>query len=269
MKEKLALFGGEIQVKRPWRRYNSIGVEEKAAVAAVMDRGVLSQFLGTWHPNFYGGPEVRAFEAAWQAHFGVPHAVTVNSATSGLMAALGAISLEPGDEVIVSPWTMTATATSILVWNAIPVFADIEETTFGLNPAAVERAITPYTRAILVTDIFGHPARLDDIMAVARRHNLRVVEDAAQSPGARYRGRFAGTVADIGVFSLNYHKHIQVGEGGVCVTRDADLAERMQLIRNHAEAVVEGKEVSNLANMIGFNFRLTEIAAAIGIEQLK
>lgn len=267
--EKLALFGGTPAVAQPWRRYNSIGQEEKAAAIEVLERGVLSQFLGTWHPHFYGGPKVLAFEAAWQEYFAVPYAVSVNSATSGLMAALGAIGLEPGDEVIVSPWTMCATATSILVWNAIPVFVDIEERTFGLDPAAVARAVTPYTKAIVVTDVFGHPARLDEIMALARSRNLKVVEDAAQSPGSRYRGRWTGTVADVGVFSLNYHKHIQVGEGGVCVTSSAELAERMQLIRNHAEAVVSGKGVENLANMIGFNFRLTEISAAIGIEQLK
>jgi dTDP-4-amino-4,6-dideoxygalactose transaminase len=195
--------------------------------------------------------------------------VTVNSNTSGLIAAVGAIGIEPGDEVIVSPWTMSASATAILVWNAIPVFADVEEDTFNLDPASIERNITPYTRAIMVTDIFGHAADLDAIMDIARRRGLRVIEDAAQAPGAMYKGRHVGTVADIGVYSLNYHKHIHTGEGGVCVTSDATLAERLQLIRNHAESVVEGKGVSDLCNMIGFNFRMTEIEAAIGIEQLK
>jgi len=120
-----------------------------------------------------------------------------------------------------------------------------------------------------VTDIFGHAARLDAIMAIARKHGLKVIEDCAQAPGARYQGRFAGTVADIGVFSLNYHKHIHTGEGGVCVTSDERLAERLQLIRNHAESVVEDKGVEDLSNMIGFNFRMTELEAAIGAEQLK
>ena len=164
---------------------------------------------------------------------------------------------------------MSASATSILVWNAIPVFADIEEETFNLDPVSIEKNITPYTKAIMVPDIFGHPADLDRIMALARQYHLKVIEDAAQAPGALYKGRQVGTIADIGVYSLNYHKHIHTGEGGVCVTNDASLAERMQLIRNHGEAVVGDKGVSDLSNIIGFNFRMTEIEAAIGLEQLK
>lgn len=266
---ELALFGGPKTINKEFPRYNPIGEGEVAAVTAVVRGGVLSKFLGTWDADFFGGEKVQAFERAWSSYFKVKHAVTVNSNTSGLIAAIGAIGIEPGDEVIVSPWTMSASATAILVWNGIPVFADIEERTFNLDPVSIEKNITPRTRAIMVTDIFGHAAELDSIMAIARKHKLTVIEDCAQAPAARYRGRFAGTVADIGVFSLNYHKHIHTGEGGVCVTNDDRLAERLQLIRNHAESVVEGKGVTDLSNMIGFNFRMTEIEAAIGIEQLK
>ena len=266
---ELALFGGPKTINKEFPRYNPIGEEEVAAVTAVVRGGVLSKFLGTWDADFFGGEKVQAFEGAWSSCFRVKHAVTVNSNTSGLIAAIGAIGIEPGDEVIVSPWTMSASATAILVWNAVPVFADIEERTFNLDPVSIEKNITPRTRAIMVTDIFGHAAELDSIMAIARKYKLKVIEDCAQAPAARYRGRFAGTVADIGVFSLNYHKHIHTGEGGVCVTNDDRLAERLQLIRNHAESVVEGKGVTDLSNMIGFNFRMTEIEAAIGIEQLK
>lgn len=266
---ELALFGGSKTITEALSPYRSIGKEEVEAAKAVVETGVLSRFLGCWDPDFYGGPKVREFEGAWESYFSVAHAVTVNSNTSGLIASVGAIGVEPGDEVIVSPWTMSASATSILVWNAIPVFADIEDETSNLDPVSVEKHITPYTKAIMVSDIFGHPADLDGIMAVARRYNLKVIEDCAQAPGAIYKGRYAGTIADIGVFSLNYHKHIHTGEGGVCVTNDALLAERLQLIRNHAEAVVEGKGVRDLSNMIGFNLRMTEIEAAIGIEQLK
>src|SRR5262249_27529008 len=161
------------------------------------------------------------------ADFGVRHAVAVNSATSGLIAAVGAAGIEPGDEVIVSPWTMAASATAILVWNAIPVFADIEPDTFNLDPALVEANVTPRTRAIRVPDIFGHAAQLDPLMAIADRHRLKVIEDAAQTPSALYHGRRVGTISHIGVYSLNFHKHIHTGEGGVCVTNDAALAERL------------------------------------------
>lgn len=268
-RNNLALFGGSPAVRSELKRYNVIGNEELNAAKEVIESGVLSQFLGCWDDDFFGGPKIKAFEQAWRDHFNVEHAVTVNSNTSGLMAALGALAIEPGDEVIVSPWTMCASATSILVWNAIPVFADIESETFNLDPVSIEKNITAKTKAIVVTDIFGQAAKLDEIMAIAARYNLKVIEDVAQAPGAFYKGKFAGTVADIGVFSLNYHKHIHTGEGGVCVTNDADLAERMQLIRNHAEAVVEDKGVDNLVNMVGFNFRMGEIEAAIGVEQLK
>jgi perosamine synthetase len=266
---ELALFGGPKAIPQPLTPYRAIGPEEVDAARKVIESGVLSRYLGTWSADFYGGETVQEFEQAWARHFRVRHAVSVNSNTSGLVAAVGAIGVEPGDEVIVTPWTMSATATAILVWNAIPVFADIEDETFNLDPVSIERRITPLTRAIVVSDIFGHAADLEAIMALARRHGLKVIEDAAQAPGALYRGRYAGTVADIGVFSLNFHKHIHTGEGGVCVT-DADaLAERMQLIRNHAESVVGDKGTTDLSNMVGFNFRMTEVEAAIGIEQLK
>lgn len=266
---QLALFGGKKTVTGPFTPYRSIGAEEAAAALSVVETGILSKFLGSWDPDFYGGERVQAMERAWEKHFSVSHAVTVNSATSGLIAAVGAVGVEPGDEVIVSPWTMSASATSILIWNAIPVFTDIEDETYNLDPRAIEKNITQYTRAIMVPDIFGHPADMDAIMAIAKKHDLKVIEDCAQAPGALYKGRYAGTIADVGVFSLNYHKHIHTGEGGVCVTNDAKLAERLQLIRNHAEAVVADKGVQDLSNMIGFNFRMTEIEAAIGLEQLK
>lgn len=269
MENTLALFGGPKTFTEKTERYNSIGEEELSAAKEVVESGMLSKFLGCWDDDFYGGPKVQEFEKAWSDFFKVKHSITVNSNTSGLMAAVGAIGVEPGDEVIVSPWTMSASATSILIWNAIPVFADIEDETFNLDPSSIERNITPHTKAILVTNIFGHAARLSEILEIAKKHNLKVIEDNAQAPNAKYHEKYAGTVADIGVFSLNYHKHIHTGEGGVCVTDNDELAERIQLIRNHAEAVVSDKGVKNLNNMIGFNFRMPEMEAAIGIEQLK
>ena len=267
--EKLALFGGPKAIPKPFKRYNPIGKEEVAVAKAVVESGVLSKFLGCWDPDFFGGPKVQEFERQCEVYFGVKHAVTVNSWTSGLIAAVGAVGIEPGDEVIVSPWTMCATATAILQWNAIPVFADIEAETFCLDPVSVEANITPHTRAIMAVDIFGHSADMDVLMAIARRYGLKIITDTAQAPGTYYKGKMTGTMANVGGYSLNYHKHIHTGEGGILVTNDDEIAERLQLIRNHAEAVVEDKGVTNLCNMMGHNFRLGEIESAIGIEQLK
>ncbi len=266
---KLAINGGAPVRSTPFPQYVTIGEEEKRAVMEVLDSTVLSKFLGTWSPDFYGGPRVQKLEREWAEYFGIHHAVSVNSATSGLYAAVGAAGIGPGDEVIVSPYTMTASATAALVYGGIPVFADIDPETFCLSPASIRERITPRTKAIIVVDIFGHPAEMNEIMQIAREHHLVVIEDAAQAPGAHYHGRNAGTLADMGVFSLNYHKTIHCGEGGVVVTNSDEFAERLQLIRNHGEVVVKKKGVTNLVNMVGFNYRMTEIEAAIASEQLK
>lgn len=266
---KLAINGGTPVRTTPFPRYNTIGEEEKRAVMEVLDTGVLSGFLGTWSSAFYGGTRVQQLERDWEKFFGVKHAVTVNSATSGLYAAVGAAGVGPGDEVIVSPYTMTASASAAVVYGAIPVFADIDEDTFCITPDTIRERLSPYTRAIIVVDLLGHPAEMDEIMEIARERDLVVIEDAAQVPGATYHGRYAGTLAHMGVFSLNYHKTIHTGEGGVIVTDDDRFADRLALIRNHGEVVVKDKGTEDIVNTLGFNYRMTEIEAAIGIEQLK
>jgi perosamine synthetase len=266
---KLALTGGSKTIQQTFIRYNPIGNEEIQAAKEVIESGVLSQFIGAWHEDFYGGPKVREFEEACKNYFNVKHAITMNSLTSGLIAMIGAIGIEPGDEVIVSPWTMCASATAIIHWNAIPVFADIEPDTFCLDPHSVEANITNKTKAILAIDIFGQSANIKALLDLAEKYNLKLLSDTAQAPGARYENQYAGTLSHIGGYSLNYHKHIHTGEGGILVTNDDELAERLRLIRNHAEAVVGKKGYTDLANMIGYNFRLGEIECAIGIEQLK
>lgn len=266
---KLAINGGEKVRKTLFPAYEVIGKEEERVAIEVIRSGVLSKYLGCWEDDFYGGPQVRALEEEWAAYFGVKHAVAVNSATSALYCAAGAIGLNPGDEVIVSPYTMSASATAPLIYNAIPVFADIEKDFFCLNPDSIEERITEKTRAIIIVNIFGQPYDVDKVNKIARKHNLFIVEDNAQGPGAVYGKQLAGTLGDIGVFSLNYHKHIHCGEGGIAVTNNDELAERLRLIRNHAEAVVGDKGYKNLNNMIGFNLRMTEIEASIAREQLK
>ncbi len=266
--KNLAICGGPKTISRKFKRYNPLGQEEVDAVRDVVESGILSQFIGGWGPDFFGGPKVREFENKCQSVFGVKHAVSVNSWTSGLIAAVGAIGTEPGDEIIVSPFTMCASATAILHWNAIPVFADIEAETFCIDPESVEKNISPFTKAIMAVDIFGHSANLDSLRNIATKYDLKIITDSAQAPGAIYNGKYAGTLADVGGFSLNYHKHIHTGEGGILVTENDEIANRLRLIRNHAEAVVEGMEIRDLTNMVGYNFRMGEIECAIGIEQL-
>jgi dTDP-4-amino-4,6-dideoxygalactose transaminase len=181
---------------------------------------------------------------------------------------VGAVGVEPGDEVIVSPYTMSASATAILFYGGIPVFADVDPDTFNLTAATIEARITPRTKAIMLVHLFGQACDMDPIMALARRHNLKVMEDAAQAPGVHYKGRPVGAIGDVGGFSLNYHKHIHTGEGGMLVTNDERIAQRCQMIRNHAENLTEALGVDDLSNMIGSNYRLTELQAAIGCVQL-
>jgi dTDP-4-amino-4,6-dideoxygalactose transaminase len=266
---ELALLGGPKAITRDFPPSRTIGEAEKRVVVEVMNQGCLSGFFASWNDKFSGGPRVQALENKWARLFKTNHAVSFNSWTSGLMAAMGAIGIEPGDEVIVSPWTMCATATAIVLWGGIPVFADIEADTFNIDPEKVSKLVTTRTKAILVTDIFGHSADMSKLIKIAKQYDLKIVEDAAQSPYALYKNKYVGTWADIGGFSLNYHKHIHSGEGGVAVTDDDALAERMRLIRNHAEAVVSQKPGPIPVNMVGFNFRMGEMEAAIAVEQLK
>ncbi|WP_321777729.1 DegT/DnrJ/EryC1/StrS family aminotransferase [Sulfurimonas sp.] len=265
----LAINGGEKVRTELFEPYNLMGQEEKDAVNKVMDTGVLSKFIGAWEDDFYGGSEIQAFEREWSEEFGIKHTVSVNSNSSGLHVALGACGIGYGDEVIVSPYSMSVSATAPLVWNATPVFADISPNHYNIDIDSIKKNITEKTKAIIVVHIMGCPADMDEIMKIAKTYNLFVIEDAAQAPYSMYKDQRAGTIGDIGVYSLNYHKHIHTGEGGMCVTNNKVLFEKMQMIRNHAESIVEAKGEIDLVNMLGFNFRLTEIQAAIGRVQIK
>ena len=265
---KLALNGGRPAIDYSLPPDSTIGAAEFDAIRRVFQRGALSGFYGSWGEEFLGGVEVKNFERAWGERFAVPHVVSVNSASSGLYAAMGALGITPGDEVIVPPLTMSATVMAPIIYGGIPVFVDIEPETFCLDVEKVAAAITPLTRAIIAVNLFGHPARLHELASLARSRGIALVEDNAQGPLASETGSHAGTVGDIGVFSLNYHKHIHTGEGGMCVTRNPELALRMQAIRNHAENIVAPAAIDDPVNMIGYNYRMTEMSAAVGIAQL-
>lgn len=264
----LALLGGEPAVRRPLRTFNTIGACEKRAVMKVLDGGLLSGFYGSPGEEFLGGPTVRALEEAWCRTFHCRHAVSVNSATSGLVAAIGAVGIGPGDEVIVPVWTMSATAVAPIAYSGIPVFVDVEDATFCLDPAAVVAAITPQTKAIIAVNLFGHPAELATLRQLADTHGIYLIEDNAQAPLALENGRMTGTIGHIGVASLNVHKHLQCGEGGICITNDDTLAERLRLIRNHGENVVTAGSGIDLTNAFGYNLRMTETTAAIARTQV-
>ena len=269
MKSKLAILGGSPIRKKKFKNRVSMGTEEIKAVNRVIKSDILSGFIASSGKFFNGGKEVREFEKTWAEMYGFDHAISVNSWTTGLQVCVGAIGIEPGDEVICSPFTMSASATCALFYGGIPVFADIDPERFSIDPNSIRKKISTRTKAIIVVHLFGYPADMDEIMAIAREHKLKVIEDAAQAPGVFYKGNPVGTIGDIGGFSLNFHKHIQTGEGGIVVTNNSKLALRSQLIRNHGENAVEDYNVEDISNTMGSNYRFSELHAAIGIEQLK
>jgi perosamine synthetase len=242
-----------------------IGEEEVEAVLAVMRRKQLSGF----YRDFLGGQEVQGFEAEFAQAMGVKHAVSVNSGTSALHVALAAAGVSTGDEVIVPAVTFTATASAVLMVGAKPVFVDIDPETMCMDLGALEGAITDHTKAIIPVHLFGKVAPLDGIMALAKQHKLIVVEDACQAPGSTHRGQMVGGIGDFGCFSFVETKNMVIGEGGMIVTNSDAYAEKSRLIRNHGEVWDSNLSRSYVSEMLGYNFRLTEIPAAIGRVQLK
>jgi perosamine synthetase len=241
-----------------------LGEEEAQAAANAIRSGWIAQ-----------GPLVAEFEGMLAARLGVAHVVATSNCTTSLHLALLCSGVGPGDEVIVPSFTFIATANAVLYTGARPVFVDIDARTYNMDPACVEAAITPRTRAIIPVDQIGLAAELDAILGIALRHGLRVVEDAAPALGATYRGRPVGSISPATCFSFHPRKSITTGEGGIIATNDAALAQRARVMRSH------GASVSDLARHRattvtievyeehGYNYRMTDIQAAIGIEQLK
>ena len=227
-----------------------MGEEEKQAVLEVLDSGMIAQ-----------GPRVKAFEAAFAEMCGVGHAVATTNGTTALHVALLSHGIGAGDEVITSPFTFISTANSVLFTGARPVFVDIDSGTFNIDPAQIDDAITPRTRAILPVHLFGLMADMGAIMEIARAHGLVVIEDACQAHGAACQGRPAGSFGT-GTFSLYPTKNITSAEGGMITTNDEEIAERCRVIRQH------GMRRRYYHDELGFNFRMTDVHAAIGLVQL-
>ena len=278
---RLAINGGPKVRTELFPSQNTYDDAELKAVERVMKRGRLSWYRGNGTTDFYGGPEIRALETEWQERFNVKHAICCNSATSGLHIATGAIGMDNYDKVIVSPYSMTCSATIPLAWGACPVFADVESDYFCIDYASVKDHILGAS-AIIAVSLFGQPfdPRLKEF-------KVPIIEDAAQALNSIYidpQGKlhYAGTLGDIGVYSFNFGKHLTCGEGGMIVTNNDDLALRCRLIMNHGESVIHDCTTNNENGIInpflrktlpsfifGFNLRMTEIQAAIIREQLK
>ena len=235
-----------IPIARP-----QLGDEEKELVCRTLESGVLAQ-----------GPRVRELEERFAELIGVPHAVATSSGTTALHLALLANDIGPGDEVITTPFTFIASANSVVYTGARPVFVDVDEETFNIDPERIEAAITPRTRAIMPVDLYGQPADLPAIGEIAARHGLAVVEDAAQAHGASIAGRNAGAFG-IGCFSFYPTKNMTTGEGGMVTATDLGFAERVRLLREH------GMKVRYHHDLIGYNFRMTDVHASIGLAQLE
>jgi len=224
---------------------------------------VLDCLDSTWISST--GKYIELFEAAFATFCGARHAISCSNGTTALHLALLALGVGPGDEVIVPTLTFVATANAVKYCGARPVFVDSQPDTWTIDPKAIVQKITPLTRGIIPVHLFGHPADMDAVLALARRHNLFVLEDAAQAHGAEYRGKRVGSLGDAGTFSFFGNKIVTTGEGGMVVTNDDGLAARMRLFKNHGMDPTRRYWFP----VVGYNYRMTNIAAAIGLAQLE
>jgi len=228
-----------------------IGAEEISAVTAVLRSGIIAQ-----------GGKVEEFEEAFAEFIGTKYAIAVNSGTAALHIALLAHGVGEGDEVITSPFTFISTANSVLFNGAKPIFADIEEGSFNIDPDSIVEKITSRTKAIMPVHLYGQPCDMDRIMSIAGEYGFVIIEDACQAHGAEYEGRKVGSFGT-GCFSFYPTKNMTTGEGGMITTNDEDIAQKARMIRNH------GQKDRYFHEILGYNYRMTDIAAAIGICQLR
>lgn len=262
--QELAVNGGPPVRTSPYPRWPAYGDEEINAAEEVLRSGRFSSLSGT---------RVRQFEDDFAAFQGRKHAIAISTGTAAIHASLIAAEIGPGDEVVVTPHSFIGSVTPVLHAGAIPIFADIDSRTFNLTAASIEAAITPRTKAIVVVHLNGHPAEPDLVAAVARRHSLVLIEDCAQAHGALWDSRLVGTFGDIGAYSFWEDKIMTTsGEGGMVVTDDDAVARRVRMAINHGEAPTDANyyvgERLYYHEFIGYNYRMTEVAGAVGSVQL-
>ncbi len=229
-----------------------ISDEEIEAVTEVLKSGMLAQ-----------GSKVEEFQNEFAKYSEAKYGIATSSGTTALHTALVAAGVEKGDEVITTPFTFAATSNSILYSDAIPVYSDINPKTFNLDPEKIEEKITDKTKAILPVHLYGQPADMDPILEIAEKHDLKVIEDAAQAHGSTYKNKKIGSIGDLGCFSFYPTKNMTTGEGGMVTTNSEELEEKSAMIRAHGES----KRYEQ--SLLGYNYRMTDIAASIGLVQLK
>jgi len=265
----LAICNGKKIRKNPFPKHPIIGEEEKKQVLEVLDSGNLSTFIASPGEHFLGGKKIREFEEKFSNKIGTQFGIAFNSASSALHAAIVAVGVNAGDEVIVPPYTFTSTATSALMHNTIPVFSDVKRDIYCLDPNKLENVLTNLTKAIIPVHLFGHACDMDEIMEFVTKNSLKVIEDCAQSPGGKYKGKNLGTIGDCGVFSFQETKNIMTGEGGMLLTNDEDIANMARMVRNHGEMILpELKKRTYKSEFLGWGYRMTELEAALGIAQV-
>ena len=261
---RLAIDGGKPVRTGPWyptfHGPEEIGDEEKAAVLRVLDKKRLFRYLA----NGIDDSEAARLEAKYREFIGVEHALAVNGGTTALVSAIVGVGVGPGDEVIVPAYTFIATPAAVLAARGVPVICEVDES-LNMDPEDFRRKITPYTKAVIPVHMRGVPARMDEILAIAREAGIKVVEDVAQANGGMYRGRMLGSMGDVGAFSLQQYKVITAGEGGMVVSSDATTFARARMQHDGAARFWLGSV--NVDTFAGENYRISELAAAVALAQ--
>jgi len=266
---KLAINGGTPLRIEPFPKHPIIGKEERDQVLEVLDSGNISTFIASPGKNFLGGKKIREFEKKFSSKIGTKYGIAFNSASSALHAAVASVGVQPGEEVIVPPYTFTSTATCTLMHNAIPVFSDVSQDTYCLDPTKLQDVTSNLTKAIIPVHLFGHACEIDELISFAKKNNLRIIEDCAQAPGGQYKRKNVGTFGDCSVFSFQETKNMMTGEGGMLLTDDDEIASKARLVRNHGEMVAPSMDKRTYTSeILGWGYRMTELEAALGVAQV-